>query len=660
MATLNAPTLSAERTEFRHPPMPEPRQWPIRDYAAIGDCHGAALVSRDGSIDWCCLRRFDGEPCFARLIDAEGGGAFELRPAVASRSQRLYVADTNILVTHFEVEGGTAEVIDLMPVGRQPGSGAHSYTRLNAPGWVVRIVRGMEGTVPFGLHYQPIRGFDTLPTAALRLDHGIAIGPGVPALHATAELTVEGDAAQARFEVWPGKSHCFIVAPEPLHRLDIADAAARMLATTTAFWHEWLGYCRYDGPHEDAIRRSALALKLMTYAPTGAMVAAPTTSLPEAIGGSRNWDYRFCWLRDAVFSVYAMSAIGFSGEAHGLVEFLKTRCFQRDGLRQMYGVQGDPPEEQAIDGVGGYLDSLPVRIGNAARHQQHHDVYGELLDLALLHRALGGTFDDEERSALAAAADEAARVWRLPDNGIWEMRSTARHFVYSKIMCWVALDRAVQLFGDNGRWARERDAVLAAIHEHGIHDGHLVQAFGARHTDAALLAVLSRGFPVDKNVMRRTVDAVVRELRDGDYLRRYRTDDGLPGQDGAFVLSSFWLVDALLFLDRPKEAGALFDRLLERANDLGLFAEEIDPESHAFLGNFPQALVHLAIVNTGVKLRLHARGGVAAIAGCHADRARRHGDPAANANRFSAWLRQSWRTGRFRSSRKSELVLPRP
>jgi GH15 family glucan-1,4-alpha-glucosidase len=324
----------------------------------------------------------------------------------------------------------------------------------------------------------------------------------------------------------------------------------------------------------------------------------------------------------------------------------------------MYGVQGDAPDERAVEGFGGYLDSLPVRIGNAARQQRQHDTYGALLDLALLHRTLGGRFDDAERAALAHAADQAAQLWRLPDCGIWEMRSAPRHFVYSKIMCWVALDRAVQLFGDNGRWARERQAIVAAVHEHGIHDGHLVQAFGARHTDAALLAVLSLGFPLDKTVMRRTVDAVVRELRDGDYLRRYRTDDGLPGQDGAFVLGSFWLIDALLLLDRPKEASALFDRLLERANDLGLFAEEVDPASHAFLGNFPQALVHLAIVNTGVRLRLHERGGVAAIAGGHADRARRHGDPAAGAGRLGAWLRRAWRAGRLRGSRTSVLALP--
>src|SRR5258707_1220826 len=228
-----------------------------------------------------------------------------------------------------------------------------------------------------------------------------------------------------------------------------------------------------------------------------------------------------------------MSAVGFGDEAGGLVGFLKQRCFQRDGVRLMYGVQGDPPEEQALDGIGGYLASLPVRIGNAARHQQHHDVYGELLDLALLHRALGGDFDGDERAALAEAADAAARVWRLPDNGIWEMRSTPRHFVSSKIMCWVALDRAIRLLGDNGRWAKERQAIVAAVHEHGLHDGHLVQAFGARHTDAALLATLALGFPIDKAVARRTVDAVVRELRDGDYLRRYRADDGLPDHEGA-------------------------------------------------------------------------------------------------------------------------------
>ncbi|MEJ0069129.1 MAG: glycoside hydrolase family 15 protein [Pseudomonadota bacterium] len=604
---------------------------PIRDYAAIGDCHGAALVSRAGGIDWCCLGRFDADPCFARLLDAETGGAFELRPTLAARTQRRYRDAGNILVTRFEVEGGCAELIDFMPVGRRPGSSAHQYTRLNAPGWLVRIVRGIEGSVPFGLHYQPIHGFLPGPPATPRISRGIAEGPGLPALHATTELFAADGAVHGGFEVRPGKSQYFILAPAPLRQLDVAAAAERMLLITTAFWREWLDYCGYDGAHRAAIERSAVALKMMTYAPTGALVAAPTMSLPETIGGSRNWDYRFCWLRDSAVAVYAMAALGFTGEARGFVEFLKARCFEPadvepTSIQPMYSVRGEPsPAERELDGFAGYLDSLPIRIGNAARHQQQHDIYGELLDMALLYRALGGRFDDQERSSLGFLADEAARVWRLPDHGIWAIRAPPRHFVYSKVMCWVALDRAIRLFGDNGSWSRERAAIVGAIHEHGMQDGHLVQAFGAPHLDAALLIVPWLGFPLDKPVLRRTVEAIIESLRDGDYLRRYRADDGIEGQDGAFLMSSFWLIDALLLLEREREAGALFDRLLGRANDLGLFAEEIDPDSHAFLGNFPQAVVHLAVINTGMRLQLYRKGGLAALAGSHADRARRHG-----------------------------------
>jgi GH15 family glucan-1,4-alpha-glucosidase len=384
-------------------------------------------------------------------------------------------------------------------------------------------------------------------------------------------------------------------------------------------------------------------------------------SLPETIGGSRNWDYRFCWLRDSAFAVYAMAAIGFSGEARGFVEFLKARCFEpgleASGIQSMYAVRGEPSpaEERELDGFAGYLASLPVRIGNAARHQQQHDIYGELLDMALLYRALGGSFDDRERSALGFLADEAARVWRLPDNGIWAMRTAPRHFVYSKVMCWVALDRAIRLFGDNGRWGRERAAIIDAIREHGMQDGHLVQAFGTHDMDAALLVVPWLGFPLDKPAVRRTVEAIIAELREGDYLRRYRGDDGLEGNDGAFLMSSFWLIDALLLLERESEASALFDRLLGHANDLGLFAEEIDPDSHAFLGNFPQALVHLAIINTGVRLRLYRKGGVAAISGSHADRARRQG--LRGSDGLVARLKRIVRTGRLFGSRRSILAL---
>lgn len=651
--TLASSDLAASLPSRARTPYP-----PLRDYALIGDGHGAALVCRDGSIDWCCLRRFDAPPVMARMLDADRGGYFALAPAGPAQSRRRYLADTAILATEFTGAEGTATVIDFMPMGCRPGTGLHDYSDVNAPGWIVRICTGDKGRLAFRAAWRPCRGFSDEPVS-LAVAGGVVTGRGVPALHGEAEFAVSGAEATAEFTVAAGETRIFILSAAPIARLATAETARRMLDVTTAFWREWIQHCRYKGPHAAAVRRSAITLKLLIYAPTGAMVAAPTTSLPEAPGHGRNWDYRFCWVRDACFSLYALAALGFTAEARRFVEFLKT-CHLDRGLHLVYGIGGETDlAERDINDFAGYRDSAPVRVGNAAHGQLQLDDYGELLDLALLYVSLGGTIDEEERNALAHLADRAAQRWREPDNGIWELRGERRHFVHSKIMCWVALDRAIKLFGSREPWEVARREIVAAVHKDGIGpNGALIEAFGRPCADAALLMAPWLGFPVSDETLRRTVENTISELRQGEYLRRYVSDDGLTGKEGAFLMASFWLADALLFLDQPEAARALLDGIIPRANDVGLFSEEIDGESHAFLGNLPQALVHLALIHSAQRQKLYRQLGRSGLVGSHADRARRELDKAVGLGTAWTKLKHTLRVGRLTWSRRSVLELP--
>ncbi|HUC68130.1 MAG TPA: glycoside hydrolase family 15 protein [Stellaceae bacterium] len=630
----------------------------LRDYALIGDGHGAALVCRDGAIDWCCLCRFDSPPVMARLLDAEGGGFFALAPSRSARSQRRYLADTAVLSTEFISAEGRARVIDFMPMGCRPGTGMHDYTSINAPGWIIRIVQGEAGSVRFRAAYHACRGFSGDP-AELCCAGGVVTGVGVPSLQGEAQFAISGSEAVAEFTIAAGETRCFILSPAPIARLDIAETARKMLDVTIAFWREWIAYCTYEGPYRAAVRRSAITLKLLIYAPTGAIIAAPTTSLPEAIGEGRNWDYRYCWIRDASFALYALAAVGFIGEARRFVEFLKA-CHVERGLHLMYGIGGETDlTEHDIKGFAGYRNSAPVRAGNAAHQQFQLDAYGELLDLALLYVRLGGSIDAEERAALAHLADRAAVRWREPDNGIWEVRTERRHFVHSKIMCWVAVDRAITLFGSRDHWAEARREIAKAVVDEGIDKkGALVEAFRRPFADAALLMTPWLGFPVADETLRQTVRNTIAELRDGDYLRRYVSFDGLDGKEGAFLMGSFWLADALLFLDQPEAGRALLDQLVGKANDVGLFAEEIAPGDDAFLGNMPQALVHLALIHSALRQRLYQRQGRGALTGSHADRARRHLDKAMGLGAAWTRLKHTLRVGRLVSSRRSVLEMP--
>jgi alpha,alpha-trehalase len=635
---------------------------PIRDYALIGDCHGCALVSSEGSVDWCALGRFDAAPIFCRLLDATKGGFLSVKPSGRFAVERAYIENTNILRTVFTTDGGRASVTDYMPVGRRPGAGIHDYTSLAAPAVLVRTIEGVGGRVELDLAFRPSVEFARRAARLAATEEVVFADPG-PALHADVAFRIHGDTANARMEIAAGEKRHMIVSATRLPATVRSDAVDRLFATTSAFWREWLAYTRYRGPYQEIVQRSALVLKLLTYAPSGAIIAAPTTSLPEEIGGARNWDYRYCWLRDASFTLYALAVLGYSGEAKAFGRFLRQVCRQRPDLVQvMYGIEGEATlHETVLKHLEGYSDSSPVRVGNAAYRQRQIDVYGEILDWAHLTAALGGSFDDEDRSLLHRLAAFAAAHADDPDQGLWETRSEPRHYVHGKLMSWVALDRALRLLGDNREWRSLRDRLGREVLDRGVDPrrGHLVQAYDHPNADAALLLVPMLGFPVDRAMLERTTAAVERELRRGDYVERYRSDDGVPGRHGGFLICSFWLVDAYLALGRRDDARALYERLLVRANDVGLFAEAIEPTSHAFLGNFPQGFTHLALIGNAIHFELCEKYGDAAIVGTHADRARRA--VGATFGWRAVWeaCKASGRVGRLWSSRRS-LMHPEP
>lgn len=589
---------------------------PIHDYAMVGDCHGAALVARDGSIDWCCLGRFDAEPVLWRVLDATQGPFFQICPAEKSEVERAYLPDTNILRTVFTTATGRVAVTDFMPVGRASEADPTDFVTLNSPGWIIRIVEGLEGCCELHIRYK---------SATTIFDKGFT-SDAAPVLFGESPPTVATRSMDSRVIVEAGERRAFVVAPnaDACHRPAVQ--ADQMLAVTHAFWEQWCHRCHYDGRYAGMVRRSALILKALTFAPSGAIVAAPTTSLPEEPQGVRNWDYRFSWLRDSSLVLQALAALGYSGEAREFCEFLRRCCVQTlPGLQILYGITDEAElSERTLDHLAGYHGARPVRVGNAAYGQQQVDIYGELADWALMYVRLGGPLDHTLERMIREAADYVVLHWREPDQGIWEMRGEPRHHVHGKVMAWVALDRALRLLGQNSRWEAARAEVLEAIVTEGIdpQGGHLVQAFGCENLDAALLLVPLLDVSIDRDVLARTVSAVEQSLRRGDYVHRYIDADGLPGGEGAFLICSFWLVDALLILDRAEEARALFERLLEKANDVGLYSEEIDPSNSLFLGNYPQAFTHLALINSAIHLHLHETGGRVALTGTQADRAK--------------------------------------
>lgn len=612
------------------PPLPPPGEeaqrdfLPLGDYGLIGDCHGAALVGRDGSIDWCCFDRFDAAPCLARLLDRAQGGFMLLRPEGAVRRvTRRYLGDSALLETVFETAEGTVAVIDLMPVSALHGGG------FGPAGWVVRVAEGRAGNVAMRAAHRPVRDLGAgLPPLTLDLGGQSVLARGCPTLHADLAFALHGAglAAAARFSLRAGERQAFLLAPEGVDAGAPTAMAARFLERTAAFWQDWSSRIAHSGRYQNAVRRSAITLKLLTYHPTGAMVAAPTTSLPEAMGGCRNWDYRYCWPRDASFVLNVLQKLGLEDETEAFFRFLVHAAADTlPCIPPLFAIDGKTwPAERVVEALEGYRGSRPVRVGNGAVSQHQLDVYGQLLDLLHLHaRANGGLGRLLERVGITLA-DHVATHWREPDHGIWEPRLEPRRHVHSAMMAWVAMDRARDLFGPRPAWDRAAEEVLAEIRARGVHPrrGVLTQVMDGEALDAAVLVAPMLGLPIDDAVLSRTVDAVAAELGEGPLVWRYRNEDGLPGHEGSFLVCAFWLVDSLLALDRPEEARARFEALVARGNDLGLFPEEMESDG-TFLGNYPQAFTHVGLVQSALLLELHEAGGAAALRGTHADRSHR-------------------------------------
>jgi GH15 family glucan-1,4-alpha-glucosidase len=583
---------------------------PIEDYAVIGDGRTVALVARDGSIDWLCLPDIDSPSVFGALLDAKRGGAFELQPAIRFDAARRYLPRTNVLETTFTTDQGAVRVTDALTIPNH---------RLGPMRELVRSIEGVSGTVPMRWRVAARFNYgDVTPLPAWR--HGVPVASWGASAMAVANWNAgapawEGDAVQARFDLSAGSRALLAAAVacgEPLILPSHQDALSR-LDHTIQFWREWSGGRTYDGPWADEVARSALILKLLIFAPSGASVAAPTTSLPEEIGGERNWDYRFCWVRDSNFMIDALLELGCHQEARSLFWwFMQATALTEPELHVLYRLDGGlGPEERSI-GMAGYRGSRPVRVGNCAVEQTQLDIYGALLETARLYSEGHHPLDRDTGAVLGRIANRVCNIWRQPDSGIWEVRNGPFHFTHSKAMCWVALDRAARLAESGevparhaGRWRREAAAIRAFIDEQCWSDDlrSYTRTAGSRDVDASLLMLplVDYGDPRGDRI-RGTIDAVNRMLRHGDFVYRYHAADGVPGGEGCFLNCSFWLVSALARSGRVDEATALMERLVARSNDVGLYSEEVDPASGAFLGNFPQALVHLALIDAAICL----------------------------------------------------------
>lgn len=579
----------------------------IEDYALIGDCETAALVGRDGSIDWLCWPRFDSPACFAALLGAPDHGRWRIAPHEGVCRRRRYLPGTLIFETEFETATGTVTVTDFMPPRGEASD-------------LVRIVSGRAGIVTMKSELTVRFDYGSAIPWVRRLDDGLLeaiAGPDRLILRSDVPACGEGPATVSDFEIGEGQSVSFVLCHGPSYRPHpIPRRPDEALAETKRFWRNWAGRCSYAGEWSDAVERSLITLKALTYAPTGGLVAAPTTSLPEWIGGTRNWDYRFCWLRDATLTLLAMMDAGYYEEAAGWREWL-LRAVAGDPaqVQIMYGIAGERwlPERE-VPWLSGYEGSAPVRIGNGAAGQRQLDVFGEVMDA--LHQARhGGLCGSAEGWTLQRALIERVeQIWCEPDEGIWETRGGRKHFTHSKVMAWLALDRAIhsaEEFGLDGpvdRWCELRARIRREVCAKGFNPqiGSFVQSYGSDVLDASLLMLPLVGFiPARDPRMAGTVRAIERQLMPNGLVLRYDTEatrDGLPAGEGAFLACSFWLVDNYALQGRGKEARALFERLVGLSNDVGLLAEEYDPLARRQLGNFPQAFSHLALVSSALNL----------------------------------------------------------
>lgn len=585
---------------------------PIEAYALLSNCEGCALVARDGSIDWACLERFDAAPTFSRLLDHRKGGYFTLHPTECFETARQYLSRTNILETTFTTRSGIVTVHDFM-VGPENGRARPS---------LVRLVTGVSGSVPMEAVYRPLSGFAE-SFAPLHIENGTITADRQPSLVSDLAFADEDGVAMARFTIGGGEERSLALYPGAVQEA-VPDPRDLMEEARRA-WTLWTEDAAYVGPLADELMRSALVLKALTYAPSGAIVAAATTSLPEEIGGIRNWDYRFCWIRDACLSFYVLKKFGMVREAEAFFGFVSTLIEREEGpLKPLYSIAGDADlTEETIAHFEGWRSSAPVRHGNLAAEQHQSDAYGQVLDLVYLYGRLGGRVTDEMARQGARLADFSATHWHEPDAGLWEPRKPEERYLHAAIMNWVALDRAIRLFGERPDWCRERARIVATINGEAVHaDGFYPQYIGSDDVDAALLIAPMVGFPVDEAVFARTVDTIIARLGRGALVYRYENDDGLPGHEGTFLLCAFWLVDALLWLGRDEEARTRFDALRALQNDVGLYAEEIG-EDGTFLGNFPQAFSHLGFIHSALMLDLYDHGGREAVHGTYADRSLR-------------------------------------
>lgn len=583
----------------------EPRYRPIESYGLIGDLRTAALVGRDGSIDWFCPRRFDAPSLFAEILDADIGGSFRIAPAIPCSSKQLYLPDTAILLTRFFSPTGVAEVTDFMPVGLEPCA-------------IVRRVDVVRGSVEFRMRCTP--GFDYARSSHRvtvdnpRIAQFVSEDGRTTELASSIDLSTDGPSACARFRLEQGQGEWFVLQPSGCGPRWEGETVQHSLATTRDFWRGWLSNSNYDGRWREMVQRSVITLKLCTYAPTGAMVAAPTCSLPEGFGGARNWDYRYAWLRDSAFTAFAFQRLGFYEEAQHFANWLEERCRETDPddpeLQIVYAIDGGRDlTERELTHLEGYRGSRPVRIGNGAYDQLQLDVYGELMDAVYLSNKQE-PISWELWSSLRRLLDWLADNWQRPDEGIWEVRGGRRHFVYSRLMCWVAFERAMRMQAQRGlpgnttKWRAVRDEIYEEIMSKGWSPERraFVQYYGGDVLDASNLLMPLVKFigPRDPRMLA-TLEAIERDLVSDSLVYRYdpakASDDGLAGsEEGSFSLCSFWLVECLTRAGRTEEARLVFEKMLTYASNLGLFAEEVGDTGEA-LGNYPQAFTHLGLIS---------------------------------------------------------------
>jgi GH15 family glucan-1,4-alpha-glucosidase len=600
----------------------------IEDYALIGDCETAALVDNCGSIDWLCWPGFSSEACFAAILGSEENGSWKIQPLKGKwKTKRRYWDHTLILETTFEHPRGVVRLIDFMPVRAR-----HSD--------IVRIVEGVEGEVP--LHMELRLRFDygrTVPWVT-RISDGIraVAGPNLAVLHASVPVHGENLTTVAGFNVSKGDRVRFTLTYGRSHEPDPDPIdPEQALKDTHNFWIPWASKLKYEGKYRDAVERSLITLKAMTYRPTGGVVAAITASLPEKIGGVRNWDYRYCWLRDTTFTLLALTSGGYFDEAAAWQDWLlRALAGSPDQVQILYGLQGERQMvEWEADWLPGYENSRPVRIGNAAAGQLQLDIYGEMLDSFFHAQRCMGRHAEEDFRILVLLLEHLENIWQEPDSGIWEVRGNPQHFTYSKMMAWVAFDRAVKLAEELKyrapvkKWKTIRNKIHQQICDKGFNKkkNAFVQAYGSRQLDASLLQMPQVGFlPASDPRVKGTVEAIEREIMPDGFVLRYDTSkvkDGLPPGEGVFLACSFWMVSSLKAIGRADDARRLFERLLTLSNDLGLMSEEYDVKQNRLVGNFPQAFSHIALVIAAFDLQDHAGG----------DRSRNNGKPQARRER---------------------------